>query len=806
MALATRNLYLVLKARDEASRVIRGFGRELTRTGALAKADALRSQAAVAALTAAEMKMTGAAQADIDKQVLLSKTLRSQAQDIERHHRNVIRLTNALQSLSSTLVTVGSGFTILGAGILVALGHTIQVAIDYQKQVALTLTQVTDFKTSLLELGQIGLQVANHIAVPFEEIQPALYDIFSSTNANLKEAQILLEGFAKTAVAGQVSLQDATRGTIPILNAFNIPLQKVNDILDIQFQLVRKGVGTYGQFASVFGRVVPSATRANQSFQEVAAMLAYLTRNGLSAAMAASSSARALDALSNPKAVAAMEGLNIKVRDLKGNLLPLEDILSNLQKYLLSLPNKERVGALVGIFKGAGGTIQARRFLDQVLLRPGELDEFKGFLKDMEHAQGAFGQAYGVMADTVASKTQLLKNQLKVFEEFAGRTLMPIFQKILGVLASWFEKFNNLSPAQKKFIVEVLAIGGALTALAGIILVLLGLLAGLVAAMVSAGAAFFAVVGIIAAVVTAVIGLGAAFIYAWNNSKKFRDFIKDISQDLETLWKKYVVPTATSIRDSFVKYVLPALRELWGVITGQIVPSIVDFIKRIRDDLRPILDKLSGFIKTVFKPAFDAIGHVIHDIIVPEFEKLNKIYQDHKEDINKVVKIILIAVAAFLGLAAAVTALLLVIGTVAFAAAIGVVIVVFKTVSDTIHAVIQAVDFLIAKVEDFIGWLEKAYNSAKKLYDKVQDSLIVKSKYALGTPENPMPVQPNPPKGSTQSFKAPTRSANTNYGALIAGMSPFGSSNFHQSIIINTAKVTPIQTAAELGALMAGRF
>jgi len=414
VAIATRNLYLVLKARDEASRVIRGFGRELTRANALARAEQLRNAAGIATLRAAELEAAGAAQKDIDQQRLLARQLRSQAQEIERNHRSLLRLANSMQTLSATLITVGSGLVLIGGATIAGLAKATQISVEYARQVSLTMTQVDGFKTSLSELSQVGLDVAKNVAVPFEEIQPELYDIFSSTNANVAQAKILLEGFAKTAVAGQVSLQDATRGTIPILNAFKIPLDKVNDILDIQFQLVRKGVGTYGEFSKVFGRVVPSATRAGQNFQTVAAMLAFLTRNGLSAAMASTASARALDAISNPKSVHNMEELGIKVRDVKGNMLPLVDILQNLQKYLLKLPNKDRVSALVDLFKGAGGTIQARRFLDQVLLKPGQLDDFIGFLGDMNQSTGQFQKAYATMSDTVSAKTQLLKNKLKV--------------------------------------------------------------------------------------------------------------------------------------------------------------------------------------------------------------------------------------------------------------------------------------------------------------------------------------------------------------------------------------------------------
>lgn len=640
MAIATRNLYLVLKARDEASRVIRGFGRELTRANALARAEQLRNAAGIATLRAAELEAAGAAQKDIDQQRLLARQLRSQAQEIERNHRSLLRLANSMQTLSATLITVGSGLVLIGGATIAGLAKATQISVEYARQVSLTMTQVDGFKTSLSELSQVGLDVAKNVAVPFEEIQPELYDIFSSTNANVAQAKILLEGFAKTAVAGQVSLQDATRGTIPILNAFKIPLDKVNDILDIQFQLVRKGVGTYGEFSKVFGRVVPSATRAGQNFQTVAAMLAFLTRNGLSAAMASTASARALDAISNPKSVHNMEELGIKVRDVKGNMLPLVDILQNLQKYLLKLPNKDRVSALVDLFKGAGGTIQARRFLDQVLLKPGQLDDFIGFLGDMNQSTGQFQKAYATMSDTVSAKTQLLKNKLKVAAIALGEGVTPAFIVILTYIGKVIDAFNNLDPATKKWISIALLLGAITTVVAGVFLVFLGALAGIAAAVITAGSGFFVLVGAVVALVSGMLTLVGVIGVAWQRSKDFRDAMLDAGRRIKEIWLTVIVPTALAIRDAFVQKVIPAVRDFIIMLRDKVLPVARQVRDKIYNELLPALKELGNNIKDRAADAFAYLSWVIHNLVIPAIEEATNFYKNHKQTIDEIIVVV----------------------------------------------------------------------------------------------------------------------------------------------------------------------
>jgi TP901 family phage tail tape measure protein len=637
MALATRNLYLVLKARDEASRVLRGFGRELSRAGKLAQAENLRNRAAMAMLRASEMELTGATTAEIEAQKHLARTLRTQAQELERSHRQAVRLSNALHTVGSTLMTVGAGIAVAGAAGLAFLYSSVKVAQDYERQVRLTATQVDNFTASLDDLSAVGLRVAQNVAVPFEEIQPALYNILSSTNANLEQAEILLTGFAKTAVAGQVSIEDAARGTISIMNAFNIPLERVNDILDIQFQLVRKGVGTYEEFSKVFGRVVPSATRAHQSFATVAAMLAYLTRNGLSAAMASSAAARALDAMSHPTAIKNMEQLGIKVRDAAGNFLPLEQSLINVRKYLETLPTSGRVAALAEIFKGAGGTIQARRFLEQVLLRPGELEEFIGFLGDMNNASGAFEQAYGQMSNSVAAQSELLRNKWKVLQESVGKIVLPAFLGFIKGLQHILDWFNNLTPGAKKFVTMFILVGGAVGVVGGLVLLLLGALAGLFAAVMAAGASFFYLLGAVLLIVGAIGAFGAGLAIAIAKSKGFRDMLGSIRDRAMEMWNDAILPAALGIKNAFEKNILPPARKLWEVLDQQILPAWTRFYDALMTQVIPAVKEVASWVKDKLAFAFAFIGAIIKSVVIPALEFLAKYYKEHKETIDQII-------------------------------------------------------------------------------------------------------------------------------------------------------------------------
>lgn len=709
---ATRELWLVLKARDEANRALRSFssnvrnaGRQVQMAEALAgKADAqrlLRMQRLRGA-TAEEVQTTKNLIDEYDRQYRSLKVLDAEEQ---QHGQRLMRINQQLSSVAAS--ASAAGLVLTGAGIagLLAMKNLTDAAIEYERQVRLTLTQVDGFKTTTKELGDIGKQVASNVAVPLDQLQSSLYDIFSSTSANVGQARTLLEAFAKTAVAGQVDLQDASRGTIAILNSFNIPFEDVNKVLDVQFQLVRKGVGTYEEFSKVFGRIVPSANRAGQNFETVSAILAYLTRNGLSAAMAATSGARALDAFSHPKAVANLEAMGIKVRDVKGNFLPLVDTLTQLRDKLMKLPPADRVAQIVEIFKGAGGTIQARRFIEQVLLKPGELEEFKGFLKDMQNSTGQFEQAYNEMADTASSKSQLLANKWQVLKVNAGTALIPTFLKIVDALGKVFDWFNKLSPKQQQFITLIFGGGAALTALLGVLLLVVAGLAAIAAAVAVAGTAFLVTTGIIVAIIAAFVGFVAAIIVAWNKSETFRKSIEKLGDTGKRLYNEAILPMAQGIKDAWDKYMGPALQKLSDVLRNQVFPVLSELEDYFLKKILPAAKEVANWTKTMFTIAFQKLSEIINKILIPAITSLTDWYHRHEGAVKTVIDIVI-----FLGkeigkfLAIAILPLVTGIGMLVASLAMGIqaFIVITEIISKVVDWVKTAIKWF-GKLDDLFG-------------------------------------------------------------------------------------------------------
>jgi len=510
-------------------------------------------------------------------------------------------------SAGSALVSLGAGMAFAGGAVLAWMVGTIKDAKDFESQIALVQTQTDKVKVSTKQLGDAVLGVANQVAVPIAQLTQGFYDIFSSMDVNLPQATHLLDQFAREAVAGQVDMQTASRATIGIMNAFHLPIESVSKVLDVQFQLVRKGVGTFEQFAGAIGKATPSAARAGQSIETLSGMLAFLTRNGLSADMAAASAARAFDAFSNPKVVTRLEKMGIAVKDSQGNFRDMGGVIQDLQKKFDGLTDPQRSAALQDLFKGAGGTIQARRFYDSVLKDKASVDQFLALIGDMKNAQGAFSQAYDTMANTTASKSQLLTNRWQEMRISIGQALIPILNQLLDWLGKLLNWWNNLSEATQRHIIMIVGITAAFVTLLGIVTVVAGAMTMLAGAAALAGISVGALLGIFAAVVVGIGLLVAGIVWLVDN------------------WNK-VIDVIHKVGDAFAG--LPAL--ITAFISGDLIKAVAEAKQGLdthsKGFLQPVINNIKADLFTLGTgPEGVAAGNRIIDSITLGLSKSTKV-------------------------------------------------------------------------------------------------------------------------------------------------------------------------------------
>jgi TP901 family phage tail tape measure protein len=535
-----------------------------------------------------------------------SGVIRNLAGDFNNLNGAAKKAAQQQMQTGSSLMAIGTAIGAVGAAGLVFLGKATSSAVEYNRQVALTKTQMYGVKASFDQVSEAGLDVARKIAVPLDQIQSGLYDIFSSMDVNLGQARYLLKNFSKEAVAGQVDLSTAERATIGVLNSYHMKVQDVVKVQDIMFNLVKYGVGTYGDFANVIGRVTPSAVRANQTFEQTAAIMAFLTRNGMSASNAASSAGRALDAIGKSRDKIAgigatvedalgtktahhlgfMHDSMIKIVDASGRLLPVNQIMTELGTRLKGLNPTQLNDVLNTMFKGTGGTIQAMRFFNVAIHN---FDQLNGLTRDMYHNRGALQAAYNTMANTPAAKIQLLKNNFKAFMIVLGQQLLPIVGKVASALSTFFKFMGTLPKPLITVIAIIIGVTSVMLVLTGIVLAVVGAWMVFTAIMAATEIAIAPIALTIGLIIAAVVALAVAAYFIVKNwgpiSKWFHDMWFDMWHWIDHILQM-IRNTLGGAWDSLARITVEAwnkifggIKDAWDKITG-IFSGVTSWISR----------------------------------------------------------------------------------------------------------------------------------------------------------------------------------------------------------------------------------
>jgi len=529
-----------------------------------------------------------------------------QAQMRDEHRRAVQRQQIQQQQvqqqfmLGAALTTFGAIATGIGLSVVNSFIGMVRATADLQLGFAQAQVQSAGTVQSVGQLRDIARDVAMEIPAAYGQMDRVLFRIFTSTNASVGEAQVMLRAFATESVAAQADMEAAARSTIAIMNALDMGTEDLARIQDVQFEVIRRGVITYDELSASIGRALPATRRAGQSIETLGAMFSFLTRNGLDARMAATSAARALESFAHPRTVARLEDMGIQVRDVNGEFLPLVDVIGQLNGVMGNMTTPERTAAMQELFMGSGGTIQARRFWDTALAN---FAQFEMHIRFMENSTGAMRQAYDIMFGEPAVLLDLLNNHIAIFRDMIGEALIGGMRPLIGAFIQLVQWLTGMDEGMREAIVRTIALGGVLLTVAGAVTTAAGMIIVFNAAVAASSFSMGAVLTAIGAVSGGIVALGivlAGIIYYWD------DITRAISRTIDWLGRSEVQIQLVAVAASLLAIAFA------GVVAGS--TGIIGAVMRIGNMAMTAAGGVAGLTKALWAiathPVVIAIGAI----------------------------------------------------------------------------------------------------------------------------------------------------------------------------------------------------
>lgn len=264
-------------------------------------------------------------------------------------------------------------------------------------------------------------------------------------------------------LASDVDIAEAADIVTNMQSAFNIPMDQIKRVSDVMAKGFTSSNTNLIELGEAMKYVAPIAKAAGASIEDTTAMLGVMADNGIKGSMAGTGASAIFSRLQAPtgQAPAALHELGIKTRDKKGNMLPIQNILSDInasfkKNKLGSAQQAEYLKVIFGeeAMKGAVKLVEAAG--------NGKLSEKKNAL---DHSEGT--------ADAIAKvKTNNLDGDLKNMQSAFEDMQIEVFEKQdsslrrmtqsatgwLGVMGKWVKVNPELTGA-------LIATGGGATAL-----------------------------------------------------------------------------------------------------------------------------------------------------------------------------------------------------------------------------------------------------------------------------------------------------------------------------------------------------
>lgn len=524
-------------------------------------------------------------------------------QAIDDFSDTMANLNSQTKKAFDTVGKLGAGMTIAGAGIAAGLGVAAKTAADFESAMSRVgaLSGATDKDLSTLtqtakDLGATTSFSASQAAEGMSYLAMAGYktnDIIAS-----------MPGLLDAAAAGQTDLATTADITSNILSGFGLEAAETSRVADVLTKTFTSSNVDLAMLGETMKYVAPTAKAMGLSLEEVSAAAGILGNAGIQGSMAGTSLSMSLTRLASPAKEAAelMDELGFNAFDAEGNMLPLNKVLENLQKSTKDLTQEQKMHAISTIF----GAESMKSMLTLLESGPSALSKFTG---ELEKSGGTAEEIAAKQLDNLNGQLTILKSGFEAAAISIGTALLPVIKMLASGIQSLVDRFNGLSEPMKTNVAVIAALTAGFLLLIGPILIVVAMIpaittgfAAIAGAVGLASSTLLIVIGVVAGVVAALALIGVGLYVAYQKVEWFRDMV-----DAAWAWIKNAWNTALTFISGIVKKIMTDV----SVFIGAQLTKIKTFWQQNGDNIKKIATVVFVAIYTAIRVHMALIQAVI---------------------------------------------------------------------------------------------------------------------------------------------------------------------------------------------------
>ncbi|NFG25209.1 phage tail tape measure protein [Clostridium botulinum] len=356
------------------------------------------------------------------------------------------QVNNKLQGIGEGMSNVGGkltkGVTLPLAGVGIATG---KMAMDFESNFAKVSTVLDSNIVNFDDYKKDILQASSDSKISVDEFSEAVYSSISASVDQTKAVEFTTNAM-KLAKGGFTTGAKAVDVMTTAINGYKLKTEDATRISDLLIVTQNLGKTTVDELASSMGSVIPIASAANYSIEELSTAYALMTKNGIATSEAGTYVKSMLSEITKSGSITdkALRELTKKgFADLKKEGKSTTEIFSMLNEYA-----KKNNITLKDMF----GSVEAGSAA--MVLASGEGKEYNEILQAMGSSAGATQSAFNKIDATPAEQLKGSLNKLKNAGIQLGESLIPMVNKGADLIGGLADKFGSLTAEQQENLVK----------------------------------------------------------------------------------------------------------------------------------------------------------------------------------------------------------------------------------------------------------------------------------------------------------------------------------------------------------------
>jgi TP901 family phage tail tape measure protein len=415
------------------------------------------------------------------------------------------------QSAEDGLRKMGTAATVVFGSLSAAAGLSVTKFAEYE-QAVVNVQNITEMSDASMQgwvstIGELPPTLGSST-----DLMRGLYMTISSGITEPAAAMEVLVTSAKGAKGNLAELVPTLSGLTSVLNAYGLEAEDSTAVMDAMVKTVDLGKLTFSELSNSIGQGISVASSAGVSYQELLAVIATLTLNGLDASEAMTSVRNILMVALKPtdqvREGMAKLGVDISAAAMaeKGLAAWMADAAAktqdNAEMTALLFPNIRALNGALKLTSEEGG------------------EKYRQVLNDIENSQGKTERNFVRMSATFKAGWDAMVVELNGVRREFGDTIAQGLTPYVAKISEAARAMAAMSPEARQSIVDA---GAYTMALSGIVIVLPRVIAGVRALAAANAATTIAVQGGTVALGAWGVALAAAYvagkgIEAWLNN------------------------------------------------------------------------------------------------------------------------------------------------------------------------------------------------------------------------------------------------------------------------------------------------